>query len=128
MTTLPSHSASVRDTIRLSVRTCLQVIRETRANRSVPALLGCGYTVAIAGSTSCFARVAEGYNFSGSWNRGTTYWSRDTANDVKRQIQVARHPLADQLVVIHHNDLRDLSEKSAISCLCHCFKARNCQG
>jgi hypothetical protein len=127
-TTTMKTEYTLRPMIREMVRTCTKAIRETRADRSVPALLGCGYTVAIRKSPSCYAQVEGGFNFSGTWNRGTCYWTKATAIKVLMSIVEARHPLADQLVVTHHNDLRDIAEKRAYDCLCHCFKARNHKG
>lgn len=122
---------TLRPMIREMIATCIQGIRETRANRSVPALLGCGWTVAIKDSNSLLNVIQRdeatfSYDFTASWNRKSTYWTKSTAIGILNRLQATRPEL--RLVVAHHNDLRDRQEKSALECLCNCFKQRNHKG
>ena len=108
--------------IRQHIKTMISDIRETRANRSVPCLMGCGWTIAMKGQTTCIEKVDGGYSFLGMWNRRSVYWEKKTALAGMREIQ-PKVPF--ELEVIHHNDLRDRHEGRAIDFVKNFFPHRN---
>jgi hypothetical protein len=112
----------VKNTFRESIKNLIRDLREIRRNKSVPCLLGEGYTIAIKGTISTISRQGSGFNFSGTWNRGVSYWNQETA--IKGAEQLRPH-LPFEIEVIHHNDIRDRHEASAINILPTVLKLRN---
>lgn len=119
----------MKTTIRQSIKTALNTIRETRKNRAVPCLLGAGFTIAIAGTSNCINPNGNfdgkaGMNFSGTWNRETVYFPREKAESLlKRIAPVYAGKLA--LEIVHHNELRDRSENTALDMLKTLLPIRN---
>jgi hypothetical protein len=112
----------VKNIFRQSIKSLIRDIREIRRNKSVPCLLGEGYTIAIKGTISTISRQSNGFNFSGTWNRGTSYWTQEAATKGAEQL---RSSLPFEIEVIHHNDIRDRHEASAINILPAVLKLRN---
>jgi hypothetical protein len=110
--------------IRTAIRSAVKTIREARADRSIPALMGYGWTVAIRDSNSCLSLEAgNGYSFAGSWNRKSVFYTKTAATRILFDLRQSRPELS--LVVAHHNDLRDRQEQSALECLAACLLHRN---
>jgi hypothetical protein len=101
----------MKNFIRNHIKTLIGDLREIRANKSVPVLLGQGYTIAIKGQISTIQRQDGGFNFIGTWNRGASYWTRERAEKGAAQLQPG---LPFELEVIHHNDIRDRHEAVAL--------------
>jgi hypothetical protein len=110
----------MKNLIRQHLKTVIRDLREIRNNKSVPVLLGQGYTIAVKGQISTIQRVGKGFNFVGTWNRGASYWTREVAEKGLAQLDV---PL--QLEVIHHNDIRDRHEAYALNYIKSFFPHRN---
>ncbi len=111
--------------IRDSIKQAAKDLREIRRNKSCSILLGAGYTIAIAGSF-CSIRPMESntaYNFTASWNRGSIFWSEQSANNKLNKLIAQRPEL--KLEVVHQNDLRDRHEKHALFVLQAFFNIRN---
>lgn len=106
--------------IRQHLKNMIRDLREIKANKSVPCLLGQGFTIAVKGSTNTIQRIDGGFNFGGTWNRRTSYWTREVAQKGLAQLQT---PL--ELEVIHHNDIRDRHEVEARQFVSTFFKFRN---
>jgi hypothetical protein len=112
----------VKNIFRKSIKTLISDLREIRRDKSVPCLLGEGYTIAVKGSISTISRQGDGFNFTGTWNRGVSYWTQETATKGAAQL---RSSLPFEIEVIHHNDIRDRHEAFALSTLPAVFKLRN---
>jgi len=112
----------VKNIFRQSIKTLINDLREIRRNKSVPCLLGEGYTIAIKGTISTISRQGGGFNFSGTWNRGVSYWTQEAATKGAEQL---RSSLPFEIEVIHHNDIRDRHEASATNILPVVLKLRN---
>ena len=112
----------MKSIIRTSLKNFIRDLREIRNNKSVPVLLGQGYTIAVKGRISTISRQGEGFNFSGTWNRGASYWTREVATKGAEQL---RSSLPFEIEVIHHNDIRDRHEKVAREMVCTTFKHRH---
>ena len=93
------------------IKTLVQQIRDCRRDRSVPILLGQGFTVALQDHPACAARVEGGWNFSGTWNCGTSYWDRAQAELALGVFKTQKPAL--KLRVAHRNTLRDEAESVA---------------
>jgi hypothetical protein len=112
----------VKTFIRKNLKTLINDLREIKANKSVPVLLGQGFTIAVKGQIQTINRQDGGFNFIGTWNRGASYWTREKAE--KRLAQLQPHVQLD-LEVIHYNDIRDRHEVFAKSAVSSYFKIRN---
>ncbi len=108
--------------IRESIKAAIENIRETRANRSVPCLMGYGWTIAVKGQTTCIEKREGGFSFFGMWNRRSVYWKQETALAGMREIQPN---VPFELEVIHHNDLRDRHEQVSTDIVKTFFQNRN---
>jgi hypothetical protein len=108
--------------IKEMLRLYLRDLREIKANKSVPCLLGEGFTIAIKGSPQTIIKRDGGYAFHGSWNRGAIYWRQEVAEKGMAELQ-PNTPL--DLEVIHYNDIRDRHEKVARDMVCTLFKHRH---
>jgi hypothetical protein len=108
--------------IRSYIKTLISDLREIKRNKSVSCLLGQGHTIAVKGQISTISRQGGGFNFSGSWNRGASYWTEEVAAKGAAQL---RSSLPFEIEVIHHNDIRDRHEAFAKDSLCSFFKHRN---
>jgi hypothetical protein len=108
--------------IRESIKSAIENIREARANRSVPCLMGCGWTIAVKGQTTCIEERGGGYSFFGMWNRRSIYWKQETALAGMREIQLK---VPFELEVIHHNILRDRHEQVSTDIVKTFFRHRN---
>lgn len=104
------------------IKSLISDIRECRTNRSIPTLLGYGWTVAIKGESYCLSRVGGGFNFSGTWNRGSVFWTREHAEKVAASISTEL-----EVEVVHHNTLRDRFEATCTSILEMLLPVRNKQ-
>lgn len=98
-----------------NVRHLSQQIREARANRSIPCLLGQGFVITQTGSYSCFGEGEfngkKGYNFAGRWNNCVRF-TREQAEQIAASIEV---PF--DIEVVHVNEARDRDEARAIDLL-----------
>jgi hypothetical protein len=112
----------MKNQIKSLIKTYVRDIRETRSNRSVPCIMGSGFTIAIKGRTQSIEKREGGYSFLAMWNRNSIYWTKKTAIAGMKELQ-PRVPF--DLEVIHYNDLRDRHEKVASEMLCSLFKVRN---
>lgn len=84
--------------------------------------MGCGWTIAVKGQTTCIEERGEGYSFFGMWNRRSIYWKQETAIAGMREIQ-PKVPF--ELEVIHHNTLRDRHEQVSTDIVKTFFRHRN---
>ena len=107
---------------RTSLKNFINDLREIKRNKSVSCLLGQGHTIAVKGQISTISRQSGGFNFSGTWNRGVSYWTREVATKGAEQL---RSSLPFEIEVIHHNDIRDRHEKVAREMVCTLFKNRH---
>ena len=107
---------------RASLKNFISDLREIKANKSVSMLLGQGFTLAVKGQISTISRQGGGFNFSGTWNRGVSYWTQEVATKGAEQL---RSSLPFEIEVIHHNDIRDRHEKVAREMVCTLFKHRH---
>jgi hypothetical protein len=113
----------VKNIFRQSIKNLIRDLREIRRDKSVPCLLGQGYTIAVKGSISTIYRQSGGFiKFTGTWNRGVSYWTQETATKGAAQL---RSSLPFEIEVIHHNDIRDRHEAFALSTLPSVLKIRN---
>jgi len=108
--------------IRSYIKTLIRDLREIKNNKSVSCLLGQGHTIAVKDGISTISRQGNGFNFSGTWNRGVSYWTEEVANKGAAQL---RTYLPFEIEVIHHNDIRNRHEVFAKNALCSLFKHRN---
>jgi hypothetical protein len=108
--------------IRSYIKTLISDLREIKRNKSVSCLFGQGHTIAVKGGISTISRQGKGFNFSGSWNRGVSYWTEEVATKGAAQL---RSSLPFEIEVIHHNDIRDRHEAFAKNAICSFFKHRN---
>ena len=112
----------MKNQIRQILKTCIRDIRETRSNRSVPCLMGEGFTIAIKGRSQTIQKNDQGYSFFGMWNRGAIYWKQETAIAGMNELQGS---VPFELEVIHYNQIRDRHEENAREMVCSLFKSRN---
>lgn len=108
--------------IRTSLKNSIRDLREIRNDKSVPILLGQGYTLAVKGQISTISRQGAGFNFSGTWNRGVSYWTKEVAAKGAEQLRAS---LPFEIEVIHHNDIRDRHEAVALELVKTLFRNRN---
>jgi hypothetical protein len=112
---------------RQALRSFIRDIRECRIDQSIPMMVGQGYTIAVKSTGSAIARkqeVAPGaYNFEGSWNRKTSYWTQQDAAKIAAKLRVSRPEL--ELEVVHRNDLRDRTLATALQMVRFLWPARN---
>lgn len=109
--------------IRQVIKTYIRAIREARRNRSVPMLLGCGWTIQANGIGLLSLVEKGGYNFSARWNHGSVYYAKDAAKRIEAALRGSRPELS--LTLIHHDDARDQDEKKAVEMLAKVFPFRN---
>jgi len=110
----------MKNQIRQILKTCIRDIRETRSNRSVPCLMGCGFTIAIKGRTQTIQKNDQGYSFFGMWNRGAIYWKQETAIAGMNELQGS---VPFDLEVIHYNEIRDRTKKPPVKWFARYSKA-----
>lgn len=116
----PKKDMTLNDTIKALV----EQIRECRNDRSIPVLLGQGYAVSVKDYPACAARVSGGWNFSGTWNRATSYWDQSKAEAAMKAFSADRPEM--KLRIAHRNTLRDECEKNATATLQRLLKLRHC--
>lgn len=114
---------NVKSTTLIVIESCIKDIRAARTDRSIPCLIGEAWTVAVKDQHNAYARVDGGYNFSGEWNNGTTYWAYQNAVKVLSAVQAQRKDIEVELV--HHNNLRDRSEQASTRLLKALLPHRN---
>lgn len=113
----------IKSTIRQSLRSFIRNVRECRRDASVPMIIGEGYTIAVKSTGSAIARVEGGWNFSGTWNRRTSYWNKQDAWQVAAKLRESRPEL--ELEVIHRNDLRDRTLATALKMVPSLWRIRH---
>jgi hypothetical protein len=106
------------------IRTLLDLARECRRNRSIPALLGQGWTIAVRGTGNLIEQHGGNrVSFFGMWNRRTTYWTQE---DARRALDFyAPHFPHLDLELVHHNEARDRTEKATLDVLRAFIPVRN---
>lgn len=109
--------------IRSTLRSFIKSAREARQDREIKMLIGEGYTIAIRDSVSCLSLQGKGYNFGGTWNRQTVYYTESKAHEILAAL--SDHPHFHKLEVIHRNDLRNRTERTALKMICKLVPIRN---
>jgi hypothetical protein len=124
--TTTQHNDIMKNSINRQVlKSCIQDVRSTRADRRIPCLVSHGYTVAVQGRSNSINILNEAtgeFNFTGSWNRQTVYYTQQRAEQVLAAI-ADKTPL--KLEIVHRNELRDRTEAEALGLLPIVFKLRN---
>jgi hypothetical protein len=124
--TTTQHNDIMKNSINRQVlKSCIQDVRSTRADRRIPCLVSHGYTVAVQNRSNAIHILNDKtgeFNFTGSWNRSTSYYTQQRAEQVLAAI-ADKTPL--KLEIVHRNELRDRTEADAINLLPIVFKMRN---
>jgi hypothetical protein len=109
----------IRDMLKTSIRD----LREVRRSKSSSMVVQYGYTIAIKDSFFSINQIDDGYNFLATWNRKSTYWTKEVATKNMVEVQAQRPEL--DLEVVHQNDLMERIEAYATSILKSYTKFRN---
>jgi hypothetical protein len=84
--------------------------KSARVDRSIPCLLGEGYTIAQKGRASCLTTHGKMWKFVGAWNNAI-YFTRERAEKVLAKIS---DQLPFEVEIIHYNEARDRMERVAL--------------
>jgi len=116
--------ATATNIFKETLTTSIQHLREIKADRATPALLGEAWTIAKKDGYFTIARTKDrkGYNFAGLWNRRSVYWTKAKAEKVLATIQ-ENAPF--QLDVIHLHTARDRYETVLLGILSQLFPNRH---
>jgi hypothetical protein len=84
--------------------------KSARVDRSIPCLLGEGYTIAIKDQTSCLTTHGKAWKFIGCWN-SAVYFTRQRAEQVLAKVS---GQLPFEVEIIHYNEARNRMERLAL--------------
>lgn len=112
--------------LRNVIKSLVEQVRECRVDRSIPMIVGQGFTIAKKGDLCSIVREKEGFSFRGTWNRESSYWTKEDATKVAAAIAGSvKDRTGWELEVIHRNDLRDRHEKGYMATIKSVWKMRN---
>jgi hypothetical protein len=95
------------------LKTMIDEAKAARIDRSIPCLLGEGYTIAEKGRASCLTSHGKMWKFIGCWS-SAIYWNRANAEKVLAKIAPQ---LPFEAEIIHYNEARDRMEHIALGAI-----------
>ena len=92
------------------LKTMIDQAKSARVDRSIPCLLGEGFTIAEKGRASCLTSRNKKWMFIGQWDNAI-YFTRQRAEEVLTKIS---DQLPFEVEIVHRNELRDRMERIAL--------------